>query len=64
MGVDHEIRHDAALGEGHVFLVGNEPDDTLLPVPGRELVADFDCGVWVGKPVKVVSGSVRWNAMS
>src|SRR2546426_431912 len=41
MGIDDQVRDDALRGEGHVFLRSDEPDDALLPVARRELVAQL-----------------------
>lgn len=39
--VNDDIRHDTVDRPGHVLLPVRHPDRTLLPVPGRELVADL-----------------------
>ncbi len=39
--VDDQVRDDAVGGERHVLLGHDQTDDSLLPVPGGELVAQL-----------------------
>src|SRR5512137_2500435 len=41
MGVNNEVGSQSALGKGQIFLVGDQPDDSFLTMPGCKLVADF-----------------------
>ena len=41
VGVDDDVRHDTLARERHVLLGVRHADGTLLPVPGRKLVANL-----------------------
>ena len=41
MGIDDDIRHDTLARERHILLGVGHANRTLLPVPGRELIANL-----------------------
>ncbi len=38
MGVHDQIRPPTGLGKGNILFVNDQPTDTLLPMPTRELI--------------------------